>query len=190
MAGYVYVLMTQNKGGRRVTYVGWTLDLERRMAEHNGAGKRGAKSTRGRAGCSMPKSTAPAQSDGAGICHQALPRLPGPIAVALGYSGKIRLGSACMIFEQIATGGCQSYLLGCGDSHAAILIDPNLHQIDHYPPGGAGRTSHPLCAGYPHPRRSFFRGQGTGANPERAGGDPSPARPRPMPISVWMMEKS
>ena len=31
-----------------------------------------------------------------------------------------------MIFEQIATGGCQSYLLGCGDSHAAVLIDPNL----------------------------------------------------------------
>ncbi len=29
-----------------------------------------------------------------------------------------------MIFEQIATGGCQSYLLGCGDSHSAILIDP------------------------------------------------------------------
>ena len=37
-----------------------------------------------------------------------------------------------MIFEQIATGGCQSYLLGCGETHAAILIDPNLQQIDHY----------------------------------------------------------
>ncbi len=37
-----------------------------------------------------------------------------------------------MIFEQIATGGCQSYLLGCDDTHAAILIDPNLAQIDRY----------------------------------------------------------
>ena len=37
-----------------------------------------------------------------------------------------------MIFEQIATGGCQSYLLGCSETHAAILIDPNLKQMDHY----------------------------------------------------------
>src|ERR1700744_6552867 len=37
-----------------------------------------------------------------------------------------------MIFEQIATGGCQSYLLGCGDTHAAILIDPNIAQMDRY----------------------------------------------------------
>lgn len=37
-----------------------------------------------------------------------------------------------MIFEQIATGGCQSYLMGCGETHAAVLIDPNLKQMDHY----------------------------------------------------------
>jgi glyoxylase-like metal-dependent hydrolase (beta-lactamase superfamily II)/rhodanese-related sulfurtransferase len=37
-----------------------------------------------------------------------------------------------MIFEQIATGGCQSYLLGCGDTHSAVLIDPNLQQCDYY----------------------------------------------------------
>ena len=48
MACYVYVLASENKGGRCVTYVGWTLDLERRLTEHNGLGKRGAKSTRGR----------------------------------------------------------------------------------------------------------------------------------------------
>ena len=37
-----------------------------------------------------------------------------------------------MIFEQIATTGCQSYLLGCEETHAAVLIDPNLKQLDHY----------------------------------------------------------
>ncbi len=42
---YVYVLGTQD-GGRVSTYVGWTNDLEKRLAAHN-SGK-GAKSTRGR----------------------------------------------------------------------------------------------------------------------------------------------
>lgn len=48
MPSFVYVLKTKKPGGRTVTYVGWTLDLERRLAEHNGVGKRGAKSTRAR----------------------------------------------------------------------------------------------------------------------------------------------
>lgn len=37
-----------------------------------------------------------------------------------------------MIFEQIATGGCQSYIVGCPDSRAAVLIDPEIRQIDRY----------------------------------------------------------
>ena len=37
-----------------------------------------------------------------------------------------------MIFEQIATGGCQSYLVGCEATRAAVLIDPELSRIDHY----------------------------------------------------------
>jgi glyoxylase-like metal-dependent hydrolase (beta-lactamase superfamily II)/rhodanese-related sulfurtransferase len=37
-----------------------------------------------------------------------------------------------MIFEQIASGGCQSYLIGCGDTCAAALIDPELSQVDRY----------------------------------------------------------
>ncbi len=37
-----------------------------------------------------------------------------------------------MIFEQIATGGCQSYLLGCEATRAAVLIDPELSRIDQY----------------------------------------------------------
>ena len=44
-----------------------------------------------------------------------------------------------MILEQIATGGCQSYLLGCSQTHAGVLIDPALPQIDHYV-GLAART--------------------------------------------------
>ncbi len=47
MPSFVYVLAAQNPDGRVVTYVGWTLDLERRLAEHNG-GPKGARSTRGR----------------------------------------------------------------------------------------------------------------------------------------------
>ena len=45
MCGYVYILGSEGKGGYR-TYVGWTNDLDRRLAKHN-AGT-GAKSTRGR----------------------------------------------------------------------------------------------------------------------------------------------
>lgn len=51
MPSFVYILAAQNPDGRIITYVGWTLDLERRLAEHNGAiakVSRGAKSTRGR----------------------------------------------------------------------------------------------------------------------------------------------
>ena len=49
MPSFVYVLISRNKSGRTKTYVGWALDLERRLAEHNGAAGRGAKSTRGQA---------------------------------------------------------------------------------------------------------------------------------------------
>lgn len=37
-----------------------------------------------------------------------------------------------MVFEQIPTGGCQSYLVGCDQTCVAALIDPELSQIDHY----------------------------------------------------------
>ncbi|MEP6873879.1 MAG: MBL fold metallo-hydrolase [Burkholderiales bacterium] len=37
-----------------------------------------------------------------------------------------------MIFEQISTGGCQSYLLGCEDTCAGALIDPEVSQVDRY----------------------------------------------------------
>jgi putative endonuclease len=44
-ACFVYVLGSRGNGGVK-TYVGWTTDLERRLAQHNAG--RGAKSTRGR----------------------------------------------------------------------------------------------------------------------------------------------
>ena len=37
-----------------------------------------------------------------------------------------------MIFEQVATGGCQSYLIGCADTLSAALIDPEVSQVDRY----------------------------------------------------------
>ena len=37
-----------------------------------------------------------------------------------------------MIFEHLAAGGCQSYLIGCADSCTAALIDPEISLIDRY----------------------------------------------------------
>ena len=37
-----------------------------------------------------------------------------------------------MIFEQIAAGGCQSYLIGCDASLCGALIDPEITQMDRY----------------------------------------------------------
>jgi len=37
-----------------------------------------------------------------------------------------------VVFEQIATGGCQSYLVGCDDTSMALLIDPEISHIDRY----------------------------------------------------------
>ncbi|HRK70994.1 MAG TPA: GIY-YIG nuclease family protein [Micropepsaceae bacterium] len=45
MPSFVYVLASDGKGGPR-TYVGWTLDVEKRLAAHNAG--RGARSTKGR----------------------------------------------------------------------------------------------------------------------------------------------
>jgi glyoxylase-like metal-dependent hydrolase (beta-lactamase superfamily II) len=37
-----------------------------------------------------------------------------------------------VIFEQIATGGCQSYLIGCPETCVGALIDAEVSQIDRY----------------------------------------------------------
>lgn len=45
MQCFVYVLGSSGRGGDR-TYVGWTIDVARRLAQHNAGA--GARSTRGR----------------------------------------------------------------------------------------------------------------------------------------------
>jgi glyoxylase-like metal-dependent hydrolase (beta-lactamase superfamily II)/rhodanese-related sulfurtransferase len=37
-----------------------------------------------------------------------------------------------MIFETVSSGGCRSYLVGCEETCAAVLIDPELGQVDRY----------------------------------------------------------
>jgi glyoxylase-like metal-dependent hydrolase (beta-lactamase superfamily II)/rhodanese-related sulfurtransferase len=37
-----------------------------------------------------------------------------------------------MIFETVIVGGCRSYLVGCGDTCAAALVDPEVSQLDRY----------------------------------------------------------
>jgi glyoxylase-like metal-dependent hydrolase (beta-lactamase superfamily II) len=37
-----------------------------------------------------------------------------------------------MIFQQITSGGCLSYLVGCVETCAAAVIDPEISQIDRY----------------------------------------------------------
>jgi glyoxylase-like metal-dependent hydrolase (beta-lactamase superfamily II) len=37
-----------------------------------------------------------------------------------------------MILEHLSSGGCQSYLVGCAESCAAVLIDPEISLIDRY----------------------------------------------------------
>ncbi|HTC15581.1 MAG TPA: MBL fold metallo-hydrolase, partial [Steroidobacteraceae bacterium] len=37
-----------------------------------------------------------------------------------------------MIFESVASGGCRSYLVGCADTCGAVVIDPEITQLDRY----------------------------------------------------------
>ena len=37
-----------------------------------------------------------------------------------------------MLFEQMAAGGCQSYLVGCTETCAAAVIDPEISHVDRY----------------------------------------------------------
>ncbi|MET0791949.1 MAG: MBL fold metallo-hydrolase, partial [Polyangiaceae bacterium] len=37
-----------------------------------------------------------------------------------------------MLFEQVRSGGCLSYLIGCEETRSALLVDPELAQLDRY----------------------------------------------------------
>ena len=37
-----------------------------------------------------------------------------------------------MLFEEVLAGGCVSYLIGCAETCSAVLVDPELSQIDRY----------------------------------------------------------
>jgi glyoxylase-like metal-dependent hydrolase (beta-lactamase superfamily II)/rhodanese-related sulfurtransferase len=40
--------------------------------------------------------------------------------------------SPAVLFEEVRAGGCLSYLVGCPESCSAVLVDPELSQIDRY----------------------------------------------------------
>ena len=79
-----------------------------------------------------------------------------------------------MIFEQIATGGCQSYLLGCSDTCAAVVIDPEISQLDRYLGLAArdGLRIRYLIDTHTHAAQ-LFRDTATRAAARRARGDAS-----------------
>src|SRR5487761_2564134 len=49
-----------------------------------------------------------------------------------GVDGDTKSERTTMIFEAVASGGCRSYIIGCEETCAAALIDPELSQIDRY----------------------------------------------------------
>lgn len=68
--------------------------------------------------------------------HRCGCRPPGCGLLTLGAScGGIcgrQTGGGTVIFEQFSAGGCQSYLVGCAESCAAALIDPEISLVDRY----------------------------------------------------------
>jgi hypothetical protein len=62
-----------------------------------------------------------------------------------------------MIFEQVATGGCQSYLLGCADTCAGVLIDPEVSQVDRYLALAAREASGSASSSTPTPMPTTSR---------------------------------
>jgi hypothetical protein len=69
-----------------------------------------------------------------------------------------------MIFEQIATGGCQSYFIACGETCTAAVIDPEVRQLARY---------QALATQYAHACGPFQRQQAVGPIGRRAGGGAS-----------------
>ena len=63
-----------------------------------------------------------------------------------------------ILFEQIRSSGCLSYVLGCAQEKTCIVIDPEIDKADDY----AGLVKFfgaklRLCHRHPHPRRPQLR---------------------------------
>ena len=83
-----------------------------------------------------------------------------------------------MIFEQIATGGCQSYLLGCPETRQAAVIDPEVSQTDRYLALAAqdGLTIRFLIDSHTHADHFFGHASVGQASPRHPGNAPRRAR--------------
>jgi glyoxylase-like metal-dependent hydrolase (beta-lactamase superfamily II)/rhodanese-related sulfurtransferase len=57
-----------------------------------------------------------------------------------------------MLFEQIRSGGCLSYLIGCDETCGAMIVDPHLEQLDRYVVLAAerGMRVHYICETHTH----------------------------------------
>jgi glyoxylase-like metal-dependent hydrolase (beta-lactamase superfamily II)/rhodanese-related sulfurtransferase len=61
-----------------------------------------------------------------------------------------------MVFEQIRSGGCRSYLIGCEQSCIAAVIDPALEDSDRYPALAAARGLRIHCLIDTHTHADHF----------------------------------
>jgi hypothetical protein len=76
-----------------------------------------------------------------------------------------------MIFETVASGGCRSYIIGCEETCAAALIDPELSQIDRYLALAAKKWSaHSVSCRHAYARGSLLRYAAARADARCAGG--------------------
>ncbi|MEM9170019.1 MAG: MBL fold metallo-hydrolase, partial [Pseudomonadota bacterium] len=85
-----------------------------------------------------------------------------------------------MIFEQIADGGCRSYIVGCADACVAALIDPAQRQIDRYAALAAKRGLRIADIVETHTHADHFTGARTAA--ERFGAPIVMHRDAPAPF--------
>ena len=61
-----------------------------------------------------------------------------------------------MVFEEIRSGGCRSYLIGCEQSSIAAVIDPALEHCDRYPALAAARGLRLNCLIDTHTHADHF----------------------------------
>ena len=69
-----------------------------------------------------------------------------------------------MIFEQVATGGCQSYFVGCADTCAGARIDPEVSQIDRYLASRRATVCASASSSTPTPTPTTSRRRGASAS--------------------------